>query len=662
MGQRFPCYPAWRRAYGLVVLTLTAALLAGCGLFGGQSGPTDRPLTAAQIFIDAPQIGTSLGNSFELRGRTSGIPADGRLIYRVFDAGEQLVGTGPLTIAGNQGGATFATLATHLASVGGPGRLELVNLNASSGTIQAIASLNVTLATGGTLPPGATAPAQPSNPALSTPISSVQLLSIDTPAPGTVVGSPLVVTGRTALYPQAGVLGYRVLNAAGAQIGAGTFPIVGNPANPATFNSSLNFQVPAGPTSIRVEIFDQNPSSGAIVASSSVELRIGAPPPAVQAIIIETPPPGTFIASPVVITGRTTQFPFQGNLAWLAIDQLGRQLGNGIFNVLGSPGQPTTFNSSLDFQLPQGGGPVRFEIYDQDAVTGATVARGVIDLQVAALPTSAPTATAPTATAPTTSAPTATAPAAALQQIFIDTPAPGTLVGSPVVITGRTVQYPFGGQLAYRFRDQQGAQLGSGGIRVAGQAGGPGSFNVQLFFNTRPGLGQIFLDILENGPTNNVVASATIVLQVDNGSQQPQPTQSPQPSPIAQQPQVEPPASLPELSTPIVIDTPAPDTLVGSPVVITGRTNLFPNGGTLYYQVLDAQRKVLAENQFQVFGTPDGISPFNLSIEFPAPQGGGPVVIEIFTRDQDGQPTNLASLALTASPPPYPAPQPTTVP
>ena len=655
MGQRFPSYPAWRQAYGLFVLTIIAALLAGCGLFGNQSGPPDQPLTAAQIFIDAPQGGTSLGNSFELRGRTSGIPADGGLIYRVFDAGEQLVGTGPFTIAGNQSGATFATLATHRASAGGPGRLELVNLNASSGTIQAIASLKVTLATGGTLPPGATAPVQPSTLPLLTPappISVVQLLSIDTPGPGTVVGSPLVITGRTALYPQAGVLGYRVLNAAGAQIGAGTFPIVGNPADPATFNSSLNFQVPAGPTSIRVEIFEQNPTSGAIVASSSVELRIGAPPPAAQAIIIETPPSGTFIASPVVITGRTTQFPFQGNLAWLAIDQLGRQLGSGLFTVLGSPGQPTTFNGSLDFQLPQGGGPVRFEIYDQDAVTGATVARGVIDLQVAALPP----------TLPTTIAPTATAPTASIQQIFIDTPAPGTLVGSPVVITGRTVQYPFGGQLAYRFRDQQGNPLGSGGIRVAGQAGGPGSFSVQLFFNTRQGLGQIFLDILENGPTNTVVASATIALQVGNGPQPPQPSQSPQPSPIAQQPQVQPPVSLPELSAPIVIDTPAPGTLVGSPVVITGRTNLFPNGGTLYYQVLDDQRRVLVENQFQVFGTPDGISPFNLSIEFPAPKGGGPVVIEIFTRDQNGQPTNLASLALAASPPPYPAPQPSTVP
>jgi Immunoglobulin-like domain of bacterial spore germination len=638
MGQRIPSYPAWRRARGLIVLASLAALLTGCGLFGGGSGPTTRPSSPAQIFIDAPQIGASLGGAFELRGRTSGIPAGDGLIYRIFDASEQIVGTGPFAISGNQGGATFATIATHRATAGGPGRLEVLNLNTASGAIQAIASLNVTLVTGETPAPGATAPPA----TIAPPTQAAQLISIETPAPGTVVGSPLVVTGRSAIYPQAGVLSYRVLNAAGAQIGAGTFAIVGNPADPATFNASLNFQVPPGPTSIRVEIFDQNPTSGAIVASSSVELRIGEPPPAAQAIIIETPPSGTFIASPVVLTGRTTQFPFQGNLAWLAVDQLGRQLGSGIFNVLGSPGQPTTFNSSLDFQLPLGGGPVRFEIYDQDAVTGATVARGVIDLQVAAPPPVQPTAIAPSATA---------APPAGIQQIFIDTPPPNTLVGSPVVITGRTVQYPFGGQLAYRFRDQQGSQLGSGGIRVAGQAGGPGSFNVQLFFNTRPGPGQIFLDIFENGPTNNIVASATIALQVDGG---PQPLPSPSPTP--QQPQIQPPVALPELLAPIVFDTPPPDTLVGSPLVVTGRTNLFPNGGRLYYQILDRQRRVLAENQFQVFGTPNGISPFNISIEFRAPEGGGPIVLDVFTRDQDGQPTNTASLILNASPPPYPAP------
>jgi hypothetical protein len=275
-------------------------------------------------------------------------------------------------------------------------------------------------------------------------------------------------------------------------------------------------------------------------------------------------------------------------------------------------------------------------VYDQDAATGAIVARAVIDLQTGAAPQ------------PTTAQPSPTNAPPALQQIFIDTPPPGTLVGSPVVITGRTVQYPFGGQLAYRFRDGQGSQLGSGAIRVAGQPGSSGSFNAQLYFDVRPGFSQIFLDIFENGPTNQVVASATIALQVSSA---PPATAVP---PVAT---VAPPDST--LPAPIVIDTPAPGTEVGSPVVVTGRTNLFPSGGVLYWDMYDTRRQTLGRGDFRIFGVPGGISSFNVSLEF-RPPATGPITLIIYRVDPaTGQPAEQATLVLTTSsayPVPLPAP------
>ena len=50
----------------------------------------------------------------------------------------------------------------------------------------------------------------------------------------------------------------------------------------------------------------------------------------------------------------------------------------------------------------------------------------------------------PTPVQPTTIPPTATP---IVQSLAIDTPPPGTLVGSPVVLTGRMARTPFSGQL-----------------------------------------------------------------------------------------------------------------------------------------------------------------------------------------------------------------------
>jgi hypothetical protein len=226
---------------------------------------------------------------------------------------------------------------------------------------------------------------------------------IDTPSPGTAVGSPMVLTGWTARSPYGGNLNYRVINNAGQQIGAGAFPVGGAPGYPRGYNAELFFDLPINGDTIRVELYDWNASSGTTEASQSIYLMVL---PTAQQIFLDSPPPGTLVGSPVVITGRTTRFPFDGDLSYRFTDGAGSQLGAGTFQVFGQVDQPTTFNASLTFTLPNNGGLVHLEVYDHNPDDGAIVASSGLDLDVLAQ----------------------------YQAIFIDTPPPGTQVGSPMVL------------------------------------------------------------------------------------------------------------------------------------------------------------------------------------------------------------------------------------
>jgi hypothetical protein len=212
-------------------------------------------------------------------------------------------------------------------------------------------------------------------------LAQYQAIFIDTPPPGTQVGSPVVITGRTNLYPNQGQLRYRVTDAAGQQIGAGNFPTDGGPGQRGSFVASLTFTEPPNGGNIRLEVLDQ-PNDGASIASTSIELYVAPPPP--QMIIIDTPPPGTQVGSPVVITGHTTRYPSNGMLGYRVRDAAGNQIGAGQFDVVpnsaGSPG--STFNASLTFTAPRGGGNITVDVY----VPGAAGALASLNLYVAPQP------------------------------------------------------------------------------------------------------------------------------------------------------------------------------------------------------------------------------------------------------------------------------------
>jgi hypothetical protein len=240
-----------------------------------------------------------------------------------------------------------------------------------------------------TLAPFATTSTSPSlATAVSTPAATQQSITIETPPSGTQVGSPMTITGRTAIFPPGGQLNYRVRDQAGNAIGQGTVAVTPASNGAGAFTAVVTFVEPASGGPISVELTQTN------VATSVLVVNV-APP---QVITFDSPPPGTQVGSPMTITGRTTRYPYQGNLSYRVFNSQSVVIGQGVFAVNGTPGNPASFVAELTFAVPTAG-EVRIELSDEDAATGRVAARQILVVRVGSAPlvaTSIPVAT-PTA-------------------------------------------------------------------------------------------------------------------------------------------------------------------------------------------------------------------------------------------------------------------------
>jgi hypothetical protein len=438
--------------------------------------------------------------------------------------------------------------------------------------------------------PTVTAPSPTANPTAIAPLTP-QAIFIDTPTSWTLVGSPVVITGRTARLPKNSLLDYRFTDSAGQQLGAGQLRVDGALSQPGSFTASLAFTLPRDGGPVRIELIDRGDAAGAQV-NAGLDMVVDAQ---YQSIAIDTPPAGTVVGSPVVLTGRTARSPYGGNLNYRVINSAGQQIGAGAFPVGGAQGYPRGYNAELFFDQPINGDSIRVELYDWNAASGVSEASQQINLQVLPIP----------------------------QQIFLDTPPPGTIVGSPMVITGRTMRYPFNGSLHYRVTDGAGQQLGAGTFQVFGPVGQPTTFGPSLTFILPNDGGFVHLEVYDQNPVDGtIVASSGLDLDV-----------------LAQYQRID-------------LDTPPPGTQVGSPVVITGRTNLYPNQGQLHYRVIDAAGQQIGAASFPVSGVPGQRGSFVASLTFTEPPNGGNIRVEVL--DQAGNSAVIASamVDLYVAPPP----------
>jgi hypothetical protein len=553
--------------------------------------------------------GSTVTSPIAVSGTVALQPFERNLNYRLFGPDGALLAQGYFTTTGQENGpGAFSGAVPYTLAQPGMGRLEVVEINAADGSIRALASVMLRLSAAQAPTPGAGTTTPVASPMPVASPAPQQEIVLDTPAPRTVVGSPVVITGRTAKPPAGNSLSYAFRDAAGGLLGSGAFPVSVTAEGTGIFNASLTFNLPPSAGDITLEVFEPGTGGAPPVARASLVLVI-APP---QAILIDTPPPGTTVGSPVVLTGRTARFPFQGALGYRILNATGNQIGQGSFPVAGAPDGPGSFNASLTFAVPPAGGRITVEIVDQNTTTGQIAASARIDLNVAPQQ----------------------------QAIIIESPPPNQQVGSPMTVVGRTVRLPQGSQLTYRVRDAQGQQIGAGQFGLAGTQEGGGRFTAQVFFNLPPGGGPITLELLELDPGNGQVrASATLPLVVAG----PPPTATPPPTVT--------PTPLPTRQA-ITIETPPTDTVVGSPVVVTGRAALPPQFGELYYVIRTPARENLGQGSFPVRPAPGQTAnvPYVASLSFAEPPQGGAIIIEIYDRDGAGQIIAGANVRLQVRP------------
>jgi hypothetical protein len=401
----------------------------------------------------------------------------------------------------------------------------------------------------------------------------------------------VVITGRTARLPKNSLLDYRFTDSTGQRLGAGQLRVDGAPGQPGSFTASLAFTLPRDGGPVRFELFDSGDAAGP-PANAALDMVVDAQ---YQSIAIDTPPPGTVVGSPMVLTGRTTRSPYGGNLNYRVINSAGQQIGAGAFPVGGAEGYPRAYNAELFFDHPINGDALRVELYDWNAASGATEASATINLEALPIP----------------------------QQIFLDTPPPGTIVGSPMVVTGRTTRFPFNGNLNYRVTDGAGQQLGAGTFQVVGPVDQPTSFGPSLTFILPNDGGFVHLEVYDQNPADgSIVASSGLDLDV-----------------LAQYQAIR-------------LDTPPQGTQVGSPVVITGRTNLYPNQGQLHYRVTDAAGQQIGAGTFPTDGGPGQRGSFVASLTFAEPPNGGNIHVEVTDQADNGATIASAPIDLYVAPPP----------
>lgn len=509
----------------LLASVLLVGLLAGC--VQSVTTPTATPASTSDqtISLESPPAGATVSAPLVLRGATALPPVDGKLIYRIFDGQGSLVGSGTMPVVGAPGSiGRFDAAVLYDAPLAGPGRLDVLDINPTDGSIRA--SVSVSLSLMATRPLDATAPAG-STPIviiggtagptalLPTPLPvSQQMITIETPPVGTLVGSPVTITGRTAETPATGQLSYRVRDAAGTQIGGGNFPVQQGGA----FVAALVFIEPTTGGPINVEIAD--PGKATAVIALAV-----APP---QTITFDSPPAGTFVGSPMTITGRTSRYPFQGALSYRVYGSANQQLGSGLVQVQGEPGRPATFTAEVVFTLPPGG-DVRVELSDEDAISGLVAARQSLLVRVVGLPTPvgvSPTSIGPTSVVPTNipgPTPATTATALPSGSITIESPLANTAVGSPLTITGRVSVTPATSQLRVRIRDASGVVLGSNLIQVTGAIGQPGQFSSSITFTLPDRDGPVALEVLDIDTSGVTRSSALVIVQITRPAPYPAP-------------------------------------------------------------------------------------------------------------------------------------------
>ncbi len=218
---------------------------------------------------------------------------------------------------------------------------------------------------------------------ITDPLAAQQIITIESPAPGSTLTNPFDLRGATSQYPFRGSLVYRVLDASGNQVGRAPFEVVGRLGASATFAVQAGYLVPTdGPGT--VEVAELSTADGTIITIDSVAVMLVADP-AGYIVTIDDPASYASIASPVQVRGKTSNKPFEGNLNYRIIDATGQQISQGVFQAVGEAGRVNAFDGFVEFSVTEDG-PGRVEVYDIRPEDGSIFAVGTVNVWMTKAP------------------------------------------------------------------------------------------------------------------------------------------------------------------------------------------------------------------------------------------------------------------------------------
>ncbi len=103
--------------------------------------------------------------------------------------------------------------------------------------------------------------------------STPERIQITSPASLAIVTSPVMVTGVGEAL-QHNMLGVRVRDQGGEEIGTGTLSIMAALGERGPFSGTITFTVTGGSQPGRIEVFDVSPRDGNVIHLSSVEVTL----------------------------------------------------------------------------------------------------------------------------------------------------------------------------------------------------------------------------------------------------------------------------------------------------------------------------------------------------------------------------------------------------
>ena len=241
---------AHRRSDGLCCPTLN--ITRGFALRGDQLVPRQA------LVIESPLPGETVASGVEVRGNTSTYPSGDGLAYLVYDARGGVIGMGRLAVEGGEGyPGTFAAPVEFIAGAGGPGHIEIVDVDQDDGSVLARTTVQVVLE--GTRPAEVTGRPTPE-------------LVLEAPLSGATVGATLELRGRISAMPFEKNLSYRIYNETGTIVGEGAMLLEGRFDGPGTFAESIAITGTTAPGPLRIEVVEESVVDGSLIVSTSVEV------------------------------------------------------------------------------------------------------------------------------------------------------------------------------------------------------------------------------------------------------------------------------------------------------------------------------------------------------------------------------------------------------